>query len=360
MKITQLRLDHFRNYSYLDLELDEGTNLFYGDNAQGKTNILESVYLCGTSRSHRNAKDREMIAFGSDESHIRMHLVKNDITYRVDMHLKKNRAKGIAVNGSVIHRASELIGLCGFVFFSPEDLNMIKAGPSERRRFMNMELSQMQKVYVHALAGYQKALAQRNQLLKDMAFYPDSGSMLEIWNEQLVSYGCRIIEERKAFAAQLNEIIGPIHEKLSGGTEQLHVEYQPNVPAEHFMDELLAAEGRDRKMKTTTVGPHKDDLVFMTNGVDLRKYGSQGQQRTCALSLKLSEIELMQQVKQDTPILLLDDVISELDSKRQHFLLQSIDHVQTLITGTGVDDFAANRFKINKMFHVVSGTAQEI
>ncbi len=358
MRIESIQLDHFRNYEYLDLCLSPGTNLFYGDNAQGKTNILESVYLCGTTRSHRTSKDKEMISFGGEESHIRMNFVKNELSYRVDMHLKKNRAKGIAINGSIIHRASDLIGLGGFVFFSPEDLSMIKLGPQERRRFMNMELCQLSKVYVHALGGYQKALAQRNQLLKDLKRYPDAEAMLAVWDEQIVSYGSRIIEEREKFAEKLGEIIAPIHEKLSGGVEKLSVIYKPQVRVDQFMDALIQGRDRDIKLKTTGNGPHKDDIAFLVNDIDLRHFGSQGQQRTCALSLKLAEIKLMEMEKGDTPVLLLDDVLSELDSNRQQFLLESIDHVQTLITCTGVDDFVENSFKIDKLFHVMNGMVE--
>ncbi len=367
MKIEQIRLDHFRNYESLDLSLGGGTNLFYGDNAQGKTNILESVFLCGTTRSHRGARDKEMIRFGSDEAHIRMQFLKqfdaddgkesgdDGISYRIDMHLKKSRAKGIAINGMIIHRASELIGLGGFVFFSPEDLNIIKAGPAERRRFMNMELSQLRKVYVHAMEGYQKALDQRNRLLKDMFTYPDAEAMLDVWDEQLVSYGMRIIEERARFTEQLNEVIGGIHSRLTGHTEQLQVTYQPNIQAENFLEQLRRTRERDKRLKSTGTGPHKDDLLFLSNGTDLRRFGSQGQQRTCALSLKLSEIELMKRESGDTPVLLLDDVLSELDHNRQQFLLESIEHIQTLITCTGIEGFENGALPIDRRFHVVSG-----
>ncbi len=359
MRIESLKLNHFRNYEQLELTFDPGTNLFYGDNAQGKTNVLEAVYLCGTTKSHRQGKDREMISFSQDEAHIRMEIVAKDIPYRIDMHLKKNRAKGIAINGVPIHRASELIGLGNFVFFSPEDLNIVKSGPSERRKFMDMELSQLDKVYVHALAGYQKALLQRNKLLKDLRFYEDGEGLLDVWDDQLVSYGKRIIEERERFVQRLGEVILTIHEKLTGGREQLQVVYAPNVTAEEFADRLSRERERDKKMRTTLLGPHKDDLFLISNGIDIRRYGSQGQQRTCALSLKLAEIELVRRVSGEMPVLLLDDVLSELDAARQHFLLESISHIQTLITCTGVDEFTANSFKIDKLFHVRNGEIQE-
>ena len=173
MKIESIELVNFRNYDKLIVSLDQGTNLFYGDNAQGKTNILESVYLCGTTKSHRGSKDKEMILFGKEEAHIRMKILKNEIPYRIDMHLKKNKAKGIAINGVPIHKASELLGLGNFVFFSPEDLNIIKNGPSERRRFLDMELCQLNRIYLHNLMNYNRILMQRNKLLKDISFHPE-------------------------------------------------------------------------------------------------------------------------------------------------------------------------------------------
>lgn len=197
MRVESLKLDNFRNYEKLELTLHSGTNIFYGDNAQGKTNILEAVYLCGTTKSHRGAKDREMIRFGQEEAHIRMNIVRKDIPYRIDMHLKKNKAKGIAINGVPIHRASELIGLGNFVFFSPEDLNIIKNGPAERRRFMDMQLCQLSRVYVQSLAEYNRVLMQRNKLLKDIYFRPELKETLELWDEQLVRYGTPIIEARE-------------------------------------------------------------------------------------------------------------------------------------------------------------------
>lgn len=357
MIIESIKLDQFRNYESQELSLSEGTNLFYGDNAQGKTNVLEAVYLCGSARSHRGAKDREMIRFGQDEAHIRMQLKKKSVSYRIDMHLKKSRAKGIAINGVPIRRASELIGIGNFVFFSPEDLNLIKAGPGERRRFMDMELCQLQRVYVNSLNGYQKALQQRNALLKDISLYHEGSSMLDIWDDQLVAYGSRIIEERAEFIRELSTLVQEIHHRLSGEKETLEVRYVPSVTGEQFAEALKAQRSKDIRMKTTSVGPHRDDLLFVCNEADLRKFGSQGQQRTCALSVKLAEIELVKKISGDSPVLLLDDVLSELDRNRQHLLLESIDETQTLITGTGVDDFVSNEFHIDRLFQVKQGHA---
>lgn len=359
MIITSIQLENFRNYDSLKLNFDSGTNIFFGDNAQGKTNILESVYLCGTTKSHRGSKDKEVIRFHQEESHIRMYLKKRESSYKIDMHLKKNRAKGIAVNGVPIRKASELLGIGNFVFFSPEDLNIIKNGPGERRRFVDLELCQLNKIYLYNLSNYNKIVNQRNKLLKDIFFHPEYEEMLDIWDEQMVSYGEKIIRDREQFTEILNGITGGIHKRLSGNREELMISYEKSVEAEQFAGILKKNRERDKKFKMTLFGPHRDDLSFRLKDVDIRKYGSQGQQRTAALSLKLAEIELVKREIKDTPVLLLDDVLSELDSSRQRYLLESIHDIQTLITCTGLDDFIENQFKINKVFHVVEGTVEQ-
>ena len=355
MIVDSIKLEKFRNYKVLKLKFDKGTNIFYGDNAQGKTNILESVYLCGTTKSHKGSKDREVIQFEEEESHIRMKVIRDGSPIKIDMHLKRNKPKGIAVNGVPIHKASELLGIANFVFFSPEDLNIIKNGPSERRRFIDMELCQLNKVYLYHLSNYNKVVIQRNKLLKELSFRPELVDTLDIWDMQMVEYGKKVIAERREFLKSVNDIVRNIHLHLSGEKEILKVEYEENVSAEEFEKELKKSRSRDIKMKMSLTGPHRDDICFKIKGADIRKYGSQGQQRTAALSLKLSEIELVKQQTGDTPILLLDDVLSELDSNRQRYLLDSIGNIQTLITCTGLEDFVENRFDINRVFHVVDG-----
>lgn len=344
------------------MNFDEKINIIYGDNAQGKTNILESMYVCATSKSHRGSKDREIIRFDNDESHIKVNVKKNGMNYRIDMHLKKNKPKGIAVNGIPIKRAVELFGILNIVFFSPEDLNIIKNGPSERRRFIDMELSQLDKIYLDCLINYNKVVNQRNSLLKEYAFSgrEDIISSLDIWDMQLVKYGNDVIKSREKFVKEINDLVKSIHTKLSGDREQLEIIYEPCVKEQDFESELVRVRDRDLKFKCTNIGPHKDDMCFLINGMDVRKYGSQGQQRTSALSLKLAEIELVKQIIHDTPVLFLDDVLSELDSRRQNFLLDSIGNIQTMITCTGLDEFINNRFSINKIFKVVNGTVSSM
>lgn len=362
MIVESLKLQNYRNYEYLNMNFDEKINIIYGDNAQGKTNILESMYVCATSKSHRGSKDREIIGFDNDESHIKVNVKKNDMNYRIDMHLKKNKPKGIAVNGIPIKRAVELFGILNIVFFSPEDLNIIKNGPSERRRFIDMELSQLDKIYLDCLINYNKVVNQRNSLLKEYAFSgrEDIISSLDIWDMQLVKYGNDVIKSREKFVKEINDLVKSIHTKLSGDREQLEIIYEPCVKEQDFESELVRVRDRDLKFKCTNIGPHKDDMCFLINGMDVRKYGSQGQQRTAALSLKLAEIELVKQIIHDTPVLFLDDVLSELDSRRQNFLLDSIGNIQTMITCTGLDEFINNRFSINKIFKVVNGTVSSM
>lgn len=355
MFIESIQLKNYRNYESLSVAFDHGTNVFYGDNAQGKTNLLESIFLCGTAKSHRGTKDMDLIRFGAEEAHIRMFVSRSGIKRRIDMHLRKGKAKGAAIDGIPIRRAAELLKLCSFVFFSPEDLNMIKNGPKERRSFLDALISQTDPFYLHTLTSYQKVVAQRNKLLKELYYKPSLESTLEAWDEQLVRYGASLINARKKMLMQLNEIVIPIHLKLTGALERIAIIYEPNVEAEIFADKLKSARERDKRQAMSTVGPHRDDFKITVQDVDLRQFGSQGQQRSAALSLKLAEISLIRELIGEEPILLLDDVLSELDSNRQKDLLESIGHVQTFITCTGMDSLLGHQFPIDRIFHVKHG-----
>ncbi|MBQ3797911.1 MAG: DNA replication/repair protein RecF [Butyrivibrio sp.] len=366
MIIKSLELADFRNYENLKIDFSSGTNILYGDNAQGKTNILEAIFVSATTKSHKGSKDKEIIRFGKEEGHVRTILEKDNAEYRVDMHLRKNKSKGIAIDGQKIKKASDLIGRLNVVFFSPEDLSIIKNGPSERRRFMDMELCQLDQIYLNSLSKYNKLVIERNKVLKDLFEHPENSVLLDVQDKQLCEYGSVIIKTREKFIRDLNEIIRPIHEKLTGGKEILSVYYEPNVGADEFEKKMKNARQKDSYAKQTTVGPHKDDFSFivqkknaddsLNEGIDIRKFGSQGQQRTASLSLKLSEIEIVKKAKKENPVLLLDDVLSELDSNRQNYLLNTIGDIQTIITCTGLDEFVNNRFSIDKLFKVTEGT----
>lgn len=359
MYVESLELKNYRNYDRISLHFDRETNVLYGDNAQGKTNILEAIQLAATTKSHRGSRDREIIRFGEEEAHLRLVFRRNEVSHRIDMHLKNNGRKGVAIDGIPIRRASELFGMISVVFFSPEDLNIIKDGPAERRRFMDMELCQLSALYVQSLSNYNHILMQRNKLLKDIYFHPELKDTLDIWDEQLVNYAEPVISMRRKFADRINELASSVHSNLSGGKEKLSVSYEMNVSEDGFSLALASNRDRDLLLKTTNSGPHRDDLMIKVNDIDVRRFGSQGQQRTAALSLKLAEIELSRIESGDVPVLLLDDVLSELDKYRQHFLLESIDQIQTLITCTGVEDFTANKFTIDRLFNVKCGIVRE-
>ena len=356
MYIQSLALKNFRNYESLDLSFGKGINILYGDNAQGKTNVLEAVYLCATTRSHRRSKDKEMIRFGQEESHLRMQVMREEISHKVDMHLRRSKSKGIAIDGIPVKRSGELLGLAHIICFSPEDLSMIKNGPAERRRFLDMELCQMSRVYLHDIGKYNRIVNQRNNLLRQISFEPSLKSTLDIWDEQMVSCGVRVIAQRQAFIDKLNERTQAVHAGITAGKEHLEIVYRPNVTASLFAEKLADSRDMDLRMKMTGTGPHRDDFAFMLGDIDLRKFGSQGQQRTAALSLKLAEIDFVRETSGDQPVLLLDDVMSELDSSRQNDLIRSMQDIQTIITCTGLEDLIRHRMNIDHMFYVENGS----
>ena len=358
MNIESLELSNYRNYKNLYMDYSPKTNLLFGNNAQGKTNILEAIYICAAGRSHRGSKDKEEIKFGEDEAHIKININKNNINYRIDIHLKKNRPKGIAINGIPIKKTSELLGIFNVIFFSPEDLSIIKNGPSERRRFLDMELCQLNSIYVHSLICYNKILIQRNKLLKDFNFIKESKETLDILDIQLIKYGKEIIRYREVFIDELKNIIKKISKDISG--EYININYEKNIEIDKYEEKLKNKRNEELKLKMTLIGPHRDDISFSIDGVDIRKFGSQGQQRTAALSLKLSEIELVKEKVKDTPVLLLDDVLSELDKKRQSKLLEYIGDIQTVITCTGLEDFINSNLDIDKIYNVDNAILKEV
>ena len=355
MYISSVELKNYRNYEYASIPFKNGINILFGDNAQGKTNILESLYVCATTKSHRKSRDKELIQFGSDEAHIRMMVNKKDVDHRIDMHLKKQKGKGAAIDGIMVKKSSELLGMVHMILFSPEDLSIIKNGPGERRRFIDLELCQLNKLYMKYLSQYNKVLNQRNGLLKQISFSKDLAETLDIWDIQMVKYGVEIIKIRENFVQNINEIISEIHEKLTGGKEHLILEYEPSIRAEDYEESLFSRRKKDLRNMATGAGPHRDDISFIVNGIDIRKYGSQGQQRTAALSLKLAEIKLVEKMIQDQPILLLDDVLSELDRNRKNYLMESISGIQTIITCTGLDEFVQGRLSIDQVYEIKNG-----
>ncbi|MGN0241701.1 MAG: DNA replication/repair protein RecF [Candidatus Weimeria sp.] len=355
MIVKSLELMNFRNYERLSIDFDPSTNIIYGDNAQGKTNILEAICVSGTSRSHRGSRDKEMIRFGEQEAHIRTIVEKNSNEYRIDIHLKNNHSKGIAINKVPIKKSSDLFGILNIIFFSPEDLSIIKSGPEKRRRFIDMELCQIDRVYLYNLTEYNRTLNQRNKLLKDIFYNKKLLDTLPVWDDKLAEYGSKIIKRREEFVETIAPLVRELHRQISDDREDVELTYEKNVTAEGMREALDFAYDNDMRLGSTTKGPHRDDLRFDLGGADLRKFGSQGQQRTAALSLKLSEVTMMEKETGEKPVLLLDDVLSELDSNRQKDLLKSLSDTQTLITCTGLDDFVKNQYHVNKVFEVKNG-----
>lgn len=352
MIIEAIELHNYRNYENLKVELDKGVNVFFGKNAQGKTNLLEAAYISATTKSHRGSKDKEIIKFDCEEGHIKTTINKSDSNYQIDIHLKKNKSKGIAINRIPAKKSSDVFGILKVIFFSPEDLDIVKRGPAERRRFLDVELCQIDKIYLSDLTNYNKALNQRNKILREMPYNHILRETLDIWTNQLIKYGKKIIEKRSNFIEELSEIVKNNYKKISNDREELIVSYEKDVSLRDYELRMLENLDKDERFAQTSVGPHRDDMKFSINGNDARKFGSQGQQRSCALALKLSEIEIMEKKTGEKPVLLLDDVLSELDRDRQKDLLKSLYDVQTLITCTGIEDIINDNFKIDKLFKV--------
>lgn len=346
MHINQLILKDYRNYQDLDLNFSENLNVIYGMNGQGKTNILEAIFVAGFGSSFRTKRDKELINSASTETYIRAELSKSYGDYTIEYTLKKDLKKEIKVNKNHLKKRSELFGHLNVVVFSPEDLKLIKEGPSERRRFIDREISNLKKKYCADLIEYHRILSQRNALIKKSRHKQSNLDMISIWDEQLASVGTSLMLERKAFIEKLNEVSYKLHLQITEEKEEIKLKYLPNIKvnsAEYdkiymeFLNKLTQQLSNDVDKGYTTVGPHRDDLDIRVNGIDVKTYGSQGQQRTAALSLKLSEIEIIYDEIGEYPVLLLDDVMSELDKKRQNDLLKSLKSLQTIITITDTE-----------------------
>lgn len=316
-------------------------NVFSGRNAAGKTNLLESVYLLGIGKSPKTVSEREVIRFNEPAAFVKGEIVKSFSRHTIDLSVDRSEKKRVAIDGLPIKKLGELMGVLGVVYFSPDELGLIKDSPSVRRRFMDIALSQQSKAYYYTLGKYSKSLMQRNKLLKEGG--ESMRQTLEIWDEQLAKEGAFIIEKRRNFISGLSEIARSIHEEVSTGDE-LQLSYETLTEgdtqdeiARAILEQLQKNKERDIYLGYTSVGPHRDDIGVLTNGIDTKKFASQGQQRTAALSLKLSELEMFKQAMGEYPVLLLDDVLSELDEKRQEKLLEATRRVQTLMTCTHLD-----------------------
>lgn len=362
MQIQKLRLYEYRNYEQAELIPAPGVTVLYGANAQGKTNIIEAIYLCCVGRSHRTKRDGELIRWGAKSAQVSIEVMRRegaqDVSVRIDSGDK--RKKHIRINGTPVQRIGELMGHVNAVLFSPEDLRIVKEGPEGRRRFLDMEISQLQPAYFYALQRYFRALNQRNGLLRQLSLAPShhlQDTLLE-WDALLVEAGAQVIERRLAYLQRLEETAREIHASLSGGRETLQLTYQGRS---HDRDSLQALIEKNRqddlRRATTSAGPHRDDYLIRLNGRDAKAYASQGQQRTIALSLKLAEIQVMHEELGEWPVLLLDDVMSELDVSRRQMLLTRIENIQTLITCTHLSDLGGAAYEA--AFRIAEGTLEK-
>jgi len=359
MYIKSIELVNFRNYEKLKLEFHEKVNIFTGDNAQGKTNLLEGVYVSSFGRSFRFGRDSEMIMFNTESCRVSVEARRGDEEIKVEIAIRENE-KGIKLNGAGIKRTSELLENIMIVVFSPEDLKIVKEDPEKRRRFIDRELSQIRPAYYSDLSSYKRALAQRNALLKEKNTGIEN---FEVWDRELSGYGSKLIFKRKEFIEKISEISGETHKNITNGKETLKVTYKPSVyegddTEKAFLGRLRDTLKRDIYKGNTETGPHRDDIEISVNGSDVRKYGSQGQQRTAALSLKLSELELIKRETGEEAVLLLDDVLSELDGERQNFLINSLKDVQIFITSANIDGELKNKLPEGYMFKIKNGRAE--
>ena len=340
MKILSLELKNFRNYPHALVEFDEGLNVLYGKNASGKTNMLESVFLCSVFHSPRTTKDKEMILLGQSKAQIKLNIEKKFRKHSICLQIDEQGKKKVAVDGIPVNRAGELLGVFGVVFFSPDEMKLVKESPNERRRFLDVGLSQQQKAYFLALQRYNKTLKQKNNLLKEYKFNPNIDDMLDVWDLGLAKEGAVIIRKRMEYIATLNDAAGKFHSALSSEKAVLTLSYECGAKTEksdlqnELYEAIVAARQKDKELGFSTVGPHRDDIKIEINGKDSRKFASQGQQRTIALAMKLGEVVIYKNEIGEPPVLLLDDVLSELDNTRQTLLLEMTKGFQTILTCT--------------------------
>ena len=408
MKINSIILENFRNYKNLELDFDESRNIIVGENAQGKTNLVEAIYLTAFARSFRTSNSADLIMFGENSARVSTDITSEEIDKNINIVIRSDGKKMIKKDGKVISKTTELLNNVVVIIFSPDDLRIIKDSPDRRRVFINRELSQMRPRYYELLKRYNDALKQKNALLKGYfnikkktftradnlslndalnggmgsldGMAPGEGGrsiydnsrryneeMLDVFDHQLADAAYELIRYRREFVDMLSDEAGEIMKKISGGREELRIEYKTTC------DYVTAPEGREILYKqfyhhrdkdiyngSQTIGPHRDDIAFFINGKDARKYGSQGQQRTIALSLKLAEIRIARQLLDESPVLLLDDVLSELDLDRQRFLVNEIDDVQLFITSAELNEEVIRDLRGGTLFRIEEGTVTRV
>ncbi len=362
MYFKSISIKNFRNYKEQTLEFDKKLNIFLGENAQGKTNLLEGLFVMGLGKSFRTNKDTEMISFGSENARAKS-IVCSDDGRENEIEIDYSReGKIIKLDGIKIDRAMDMVGNVYIVVFAPDDLKIVKEGPDNRRKYLDRELCQIKPVYYSDLGNYKRVLKQRNMMLRQNT---SDFQLFDVFDEALADYGIRIVDERERFIKRVEEISRGILSEISGGKEVLSLSYETRIsPAEGKTREERKEEYKELLAKSfesdiykgfTGFGPHKDDLKIEIDGIDIRQFGSQGQQRSAALSMKLAEIELIRQETGEKAVLLLDDVLSELDKNRQRFLIEAMSDVQVFITTTSIDEKLMQLLPAGKSFTVESG-----
>lgn len=359
MKINSLSLRNFRNYESLDISFNPSRNIIVGENAQGKTNLVESVYMCSFARSFRTSNSTDLVMFGKDMCLISADIESSSLDRKIGISVTRQGKKMIKKDGKPVSRTAELLNNLVVVIFSPEDLRIIKDSPDKRRNFINKEISQLRPRYFECLKNYNDALKQKNALLKSEVIMDE---MLDIYDSQLAYNGYELVKYRRNFVDKLSACSSELQSRISQGRESLEITYSESCradSAEQMMAEFAASRDKDRMYRSASIGPHRDDLEFFINGKDARKFGSQGQQRTIALCMKLAEVRIAREVLMENPVLILDDVLSELDIERQKFLLKEIDDVQLFITSTELGDEMISEMKDASIFNVSCGNITE-
>ncbi|KRL86597.1 DNA replication and repair protein recF [Lacticaseibacillus pantheris DSM 15945 = JCM 12539 = NBRC 106106] len=369
MYLQHLTLRDYRNYQSVDTDFSPQINVLIGANAQGKTNLLESVYALALARSHRTNNDRDLIRFGSEFARVDGTVVRSTGPVKLGLVVSK-QGKRARINGRDAPRLSQYLGKLNVILFAPEDLNLVKGSPALRRRFIDMEFGQMSAKYLYNLAQYKVTLKQRNAYLKQLKYGQARDTVyLDVLTEQLAQFGAAVAVARAELLANMGQFAGVIHHDITRGGEELQLRYETQIDDQALQSEeattkdLLAqyqqARSRELDQGTTLVGPHRDDIEFIVNDRNVAVYGSQGQQRTAALAVKLAEIDLMKQETGEYPVLLLDDVLSELDDSRQTHLLKAIqDKVQTFLTTTSLDGIAREIIQAPNVLRVQAGTLE--
>lgn len=353
--MTELKLNNYRNYAEEDIKFLNGINLLVGKNAQGKTNLLETIYYSAIGKSPRVNRDTDLINWQKDRANFCVFAQKKEGTKKIEILFNRQTKKAIKVNGINLLKIGDLLGTINVVFFSPDELKLVKNAPEDRRKFMDTDISQLNKNYFYTLIKYNKIIDQRNKLLKTNKNETSLEQTLPIWDTQLAEAGSKLIVERIKFLEQLKKYVSDTHSFLTNNKENLAIEYAGTTGSsqeeikQKLLQELIKSRDKDKKLGFTTVGPHRDDIKLTTNNVDVRTFGSQGQQRTVALSMKIAELEIFKDECGEYPILLLDDVLSELDQDRQQRLLWKVKNIQTIITATQYDPFMFQNANIIKI-----------